>query len=194
MKRSAKTLQYAAHHEAGHAVAAVLLCHEFDYVTIVPDDDSGGHISHTRRADIVDAWNEGNRNSADVAQYMEHELIVTLAGSASQRLFFPRSRWRYGFGEGTSPGGFIPAGTRITLKDSDLQTVTDILHGLHGYDEAVFFAYHAFVQARASYLVRTHRAEIERVAAALLDRKTLLANEVRAAMGPEYVAPGGPKP
>jgi hypothetical protein len=32
-------------HEAGHALAAVLTGHNLDYVTVVPDDKSGGHAS-----------------------------------------------------------------------------------------------------------------------------------------------------
>jgi hypothetical protein len=35
-----------AHHEAGHAVAAIYLDRPMLYVTIVPDDNSGGHVKY----------------------------------------------------------------------------------------------------------------------------------------------------
>jgi hypothetical protein len=45
-----RRLEHIAHHEAGHAVAAVAFRKSFRYVTIEPDDDSLGHIIFQKRA------------------------------------------------------------------------------------------------------------------------------------------------
>jgi hypothetical protein len=45
-----RRVEHIAHHEAGHAVAAVAFRKSFRYVTIEPDDDSLGHIIFQKRA------------------------------------------------------------------------------------------------------------------------------------------------
>jgi hypothetical protein len=48
--RFAKREPITAHHEAGHAVAHVMLDVDFDHVIIVPDDDSAGRARQRARA------------------------------------------------------------------------------------------------------------------------------------------------
>ncbi len=36
-----------AHHEAGHALMAFLLDRKFEYVTIIPEGKSAGHLAYT---------------------------------------------------------------------------------------------------------------------------------------------------
>lgn len=100
MTRKERKDWMVAIHEAGHAVAIVILGEDFDLVTIVPGEGTGGHVATTRPDDIHDAWESGDRDNPRVAQWAEHEIIHTYAGGEAQRLFFPRCRWRGGQGLG----------------------------------------------------------------------------------------------
>jgi hypothetical protein len=185
-KREQRRRQIKAVHEAGHAVAHVMLGMDFDYATIVANEDSGGHVAMTRPDDVVEMWNCGDRDNPRVRDFVERELIATFAGHIAQRRAFPRSHWQYGFGVMKSPGGFIPEGKPVAIPGSDIQTVIRIIDDLHGHDgDAVRFAYHAYVEARAEALVRQHIKQIEAVAAALLKHDTLTADAIRAIMFPD---------
>ena len=101
MTRKERKDAITAHHEAGHAVAKVMLGIDFDYVTIVSDGDAAGHVAMTRPPHILEAHASCNGDPLSdptLAQRIEHEIIDTLADAEAQRLFFPRSRWRAGVG------------------------------------------------------------------------------------------------
>ncbi len=191
MTRKQRKDAITAHHEAGHAVASVMLGMDFDYVTIIPDGDSRGHVENTRPKDILEAMNNGDRRENPlVYHWMENEIIETLAGPEAQHLFFPRSRlndtyWGVDFskphGDKVEPRRNI----RIAASGGDLSNAIRLVDDLHGQGN-VAECYYFYVTARARALVRTHRDEIERVAQALLKYKTLSANQVRAAMSPEF--------
>jgi len=72
-----------AHHEAGHAVAALMRHIRFSYVTIQPNADSVGHLL-LRRLRPVRAM-----------EPMHNRGIVALAGEVAQRRFNPRSVRRH---------------------------------------------------------------------------------------------------
>ena len=89
-----------AHHEAGHAVAAVYLNRPMIYVTILPDDDSACHIKFGNPPrGILRAARDGDLENPRLTQWIERELITTLAGGFAQARFDPDSDWRGGMGE-----------------------------------------------------------------------------------------------
>lgn len=74
-------LAATAHHEAGHAVAAVLKNVGFHQVSIVSEAGSAGHVKFLRPA----------RKLEDVHK----RGMIALAAEAAQRRFNPRSARRY---------------------------------------------------------------------------------------------------
>jgi len=76
-----------AYHEAGHAVAALVLHRRFRHVTIEPDEDSGGHI----------AWSLGGPRVSELANSerrlrarIERGIIVTYAGPLAEARYTGR--------------------------------------------------------------------------------------------------------
>jgi hypothetical protein len=195
MTRKERKAAITAYHEAGHAVAHVMLGEDFDYVTIVPNDDSAGYIEMTRPADIVEAWQNGDRlDNARVTQYTEHELIGILAGSEAQRLFFPRCQWRAGHGIVEAVDLTLPHGLGVKPKPNmtimtdggDAQNAWRLVLDLHDGDADVAREHYVYLGFRTRALVRAHRDKIDRVAQALLKHKTLSADQARTAMFPEF--------
>ncbi|NPD68292.1 hypothetical protein HN018_19295 [Lichenicola cladoniae] len=86
MTRSA--LAATAHHEAGHAFAAILKGVRFDYVTVEADMQRGsaGHVRFLRANAGFEATHKG--------------AVVAMAGEAAQRRYNPRSiRVHHGEGD-----------------------------------------------------------------------------------------------
>ena len=71
------------------------------------------------------------------------------------------------------------------LGGSDIQNAIRLVADMHGQG-AVADAYYAYVKARASAFVECQWPEIQRVAAALLESKTLTADQVWAVVFPEF--------
>jgi len=79
-------LAATAHHEAGHAVAAVIRRVHFRHVTIEAQDDAAGHVAYLRPARGM--------------KQMHARGMIALAGEAAQRRFNPRSvRRHHGAGD-----------------------------------------------------------------------------------------------
>lgn len=62
-----------AYHEAGHAVAYILLDRKFDYVTIVPGGGFAGHLS-------------GGQYEGKVKRLINKEVIILLAGEVAEQI------------------------------------------------------------------------------------------------------------
>lgn len=75
-------LAATAHHEAGHAIAAILRAVRFDYVTVEINDNSAGHLRF-----LV--------SPRGVERSFHARGIVAMAGEAALRRFNPRSIRRY---------------------------------------------------------------------------------------------------
>lgn len=165
-----------------HVIAHIRLDVDFDTVTIIPDVErnSNGHVTLTSPEWFVEAWNNGGSiDDAEFAQRIEHAVIISLAGSKAQKLFFPRSKWQQGHGICRDMHG------DKYLKDgSDVHKVDYLLDELHQGNEKIARQHRQYLEARADDLVQANRADIERVAKALLERKTLTHAEVRAVMFP----------
>ena len=185
-KRTHRRDQIAAHHEAGHAIARIVLGEDFDYVTIQPDDECAGHVASTRPDDVFESWNNGDRlYNPRVTQYVEHEVIDTLAGSEAQRLFFPRCHWRAGHGLVKNLNRGLGGGNQWMADGSDMQKVHRLLYDLHSGDFDIVREHYVYLATRARSLVKVHRERIARVAEALMENRTLSADAVRAVAWPE---------
>lgn len=79
-------LEATAHHEAGHAVAAVMRGIKIGHVTIKGDQEAAGHIRFLRPSKGL--------------EQLHKRGMIALAGEAAQRRFNPRSiRRHHGAGD-----------------------------------------------------------------------------------------------
>lgn len=178
-KRSKYQTELTAFHEAGHAVAHAVLNLPFEYVTIVPDDDAAGHIAYDRPDEILEKWNDGDRDDANLRHHIERELITTLAGLTAQRRQFPRShgRMNYKLSEDAvclpdATGFALKPGMRLASPGADYTTASRIVHDLFG-DNDVATEYLVYINARTLALIRDQWNAVERVAHALIERQRL---------------------
>jgi hypothetical protein len=99
-------------------------------------------------------------------QAKERAILVTLAGPYAQKRFDQRSDWRGRSHTGVSSG-------------CDFDIVTDLIHTMHGKGK-VAEAYWRYVEARAEQLVNQHWDRIEPLAEALLQRKAMTGDAMKA--------------
>jgi len=168
-------LKKVAYHEAGHVVAHVVLGLPFEMVTIVPDEDREGRVEGLRPEEIQNKWEEGDREDLAVRDWMERELIALYAGPIAQRRQFPRSR---------TNGVHQLGGKRYAVPGSDQSQIVRQCHDLFQGEREVANAYERFITARARSLVEHYWSEIETLALALLERKTMTELEVRKLLCP----------
>ncbi len=158
--RTADDRRCAAYHEAGHAVIRVDLRLAFHKVTIVPDDESEGHVEPGRAFRTPPEYRQGAR----FRDAVERNVKAGLAGvAATQEL--------------------LGQGTYVEQGDWDSRRVLDFLELLVPLgDSEIVDAYMRLLDLRTRRLVThwSNRVAIEAVAAALLERNTLTGREVRA--------------
>ena len=156
-ERERRLLEQVAYHEAGHAVACVRLGRAFRYATIVPKEDSLGHVLYTS---FGASFRPGIDVSSKTERIIDRQVLIALAGMAADRRFVGRRNWR---------------GAR-----SDLDHATEFGSFLHGDDE-VLSKYVEYKLAQADSMMRAPIVwvQVEAVAAALLDRQHLAAVEIR---------------
>ncbi len=146
-----------AYHEAGHAVAAWL----FGYgcvikrVSAVAEEDFLGVLEGgSPLADMDPEWD----SAPEVVAALENDAVILNSGPVAQRRFKPRS-WREYHGS----------------KDrSDAVSLVGKLGGSIEHEEAL----HARLYQRAEALISAHWAEVEAVAAALIECGELSGNEL----------------
>ena len=143
-----------AHHEAGHAVVAVLFSFNVEYATIRPNGITVGHVK---------CWPRGrldlDSGTPVMTRKMEQLVTVILAGDIAQRIYSPRS-------------------SRTWQTTSDRSAATDIALAKCGSSESAtaFISWRTIV---ARDIVKGRWPIICKVAAALLDRETLSGDELR---------------
>ena len=188
-----------AYHEAGHAVAAIVLRRPFKTVDIVGDEEYDGLIIYKA---TPKKFRKMDRSDARIIQRVERNAVVTFAGGIAQRRYAPRSHWHRDMGQRYELAPILYYDAQQYQNDlrrgpqrisrpsvgSDLQRIDDGLAyigqhvGLAGKHGEVARAYRASLRARAEKLVEDHWPEIQKVAKALLKQKTLHKDEVRRAM------------
>lgn len=151
-----------AYHEAGHAVAGLCLGLRVRHVTIVPDEDSAGHVKSEREkpstAFAVECgylWHP--------SRFRAEKLVMRmLAGEVAQRRYNPRSvRWRHG--------------------QSDRNQSLDILLKYNPYEDAPGLTHHyEMLRKWTVSLIEQHWHLVEAVAKALLEHRQLSGTQVRA--------------
>ena len=164
-------LAATAYHEAGHVAATIWLYIRLrrKAATIVPN--------HTQRVwlspgAVWTRWDLKGRPDVEITSRMyvrlEREIVVFLAGEHAQRKCRPSS-------------------VRSHHGDSDRRNAIDLLSYLvPKVGSKEFTLHYQLLNARAKNLVDALWPQITAVANALLERKTLTAQEVRAVLFPEF--------
>lgn len=79
-----------AYHEAGHALALILLKRKFKYVTIRPDQDSKGQVRYHGNSRKVNTERYFIFNPSDFQRYFKHDF-KTIAGMVAEKMYTGRS-------------------------------------------------------------------------------------------------------
>jgi ATP-dependent Zn protease len=153
-KQRARWLAAVAHHEAGHAIASFRRKRGIRHVTIVPAADYAGRVAHYKAPASFQAIDEGRLSNAQV----EDRVLISLAGPEAERKF---------------SGRYDHAGA-----SSDHDWVVDLLMKHSGSAEEVN-AWSKLMHLRARGFVEHHWEDIEAVAAALLERRTIKGSDVK---------------
>lgn len=148
-----------AFHEAGHAALNIHFDRDLVTVSIAEDETSAG------RVDVDSAGDDDLKYEIDdsLGQVEFERVIMTaLAGEIAQSRYSPAS---------VCPGG----------ADGDWRIVGRYLDELDAPTEEIRDAYVRLLRLRAASLVDNLWPRIERLAAALVERKTLSADDARQA-------------
>lgn len=200
----ARLLQ-VAYHEAGHAVAIHVLEPEMTLrtATIVPKGDSSGHVS-------PDMNNQLSAVYMNSLEYLKEQVVVFLAGRAVEQKRFGLLRadsgavsdiqsattlaWRgitvFGLDEVFGPVS-LKAAQSVVAQAKDSSYLADMAPTgwLHDLAQQRLHTWMKWGMQEARRLVDAHWEQIDRLALALFERKTMSNAEVRRVLGgggPEF--------
>lgn len=156
--RERRKLEATAYHEAGHAVACIVLEHPFLSATIIATDETLGSITKRPVPPSITREDELTHRSR---RWIEREILCWLAGLAAEQRWTGRNNWR---------------GAR-----SDISWVVELGAFLHQAGTKVLDKYLDYMIERARDLVSAPQnwLRIEALATALLERRTLSAREAK---------------
>jgi ATP-dependent Zn protease len=146
---------HSATHEAGHAVIARVLTLACGEATIVPDYDAGG-AGYSLTKDpwqCVFEWEKRGKVRDNPDAVWHARIIAFMAGAEAEQVLL-----------GATQGGDGDDRDQIELMADEL--------------DGSWSRIEPRLRAMTRMLVRRHRARIERVAAALLERRTLSREEL----------------
>jgi hypothetical protein len=148
-----------AHHEAAHAVFQLKLGLRRGRVTIKPDlKGSLGH-AELRRPKWINDQPATLREEQRLRLHAENEILALYAGRIAQGKY---------------------AGRKITWgHEGDDHSIMDLATSCVSHHDEVRFAFLVYCQKHAALLVEAWWPEINAVAHALAERKSLTAREVR---------------
>lgn len=165
-RTSPVSLQVVAHHEAGHAVAGVVLCVEFTEVRIVPGED--GKIGVPLKEN---PW-LGPRPSSNPGEFTDAEWATLSQSEWKWEEWKKRDHEKYAL--------FCFAGKAAQLEYAGVANNEDakadysfVEHWLPNYEQRK-----AALEQEARELVRKHWPAVQAVAAELLERTVLVPAEV----------------
>jgi hypothetical protein len=174
MSRHFRSLAITAFHESAHAVIALSIDLPFSFVTIGwPPANTMVALSVTGmtakpRGRRSGSWGYFNFDTAYDEKYflMTHEKIAlsVLAGPHGQRKFAPRSKWR-------------------DDAQTDHKVSRAVIRERLGLSGKAAVAKFAELDALAAQVVADNWPDITKVAEALIERRTMIENEVRAVLG-----------
>lgn len=154
--RSRRYDRHVAYHEAAHAVLSVHCDRRFRFVSIESHVGAAGHVQHFRGLRSASADQLTPRT---IAWRVQQDVVILLAGDIAVK------RWR---------GRRDRAGAMTDEHD-----VNDLASLLHERGSPEFVAFIRYMAVHAKGLVDTHWADIEAVAATLVDRRRLSERDVR---------------
>ena len=125
-------------------VTSIVINEPFGYATIIKDSNVKGHVNHTSSIFLGEVW----------FLKLEVSVLSTLAGMQAQRYFFPRSLWRRS-GRDDWEAAASSLREKLGLQGKELEAE------LHRLSDV------------AARLVHEHRAEIQKVAAVLLETQNV---------------------
>ena len=153
-------------HEAGHAVIARVLTLACGGATVVPDYDAG-EAGYSITADpwaCVSEWEKRGKVRDNFDAVFHARIIAFMAGAEAEQVLL-----------GATQGGDGDDRDQIELMAVELMAVQ--------LGDGSWSRIEPRLRAMTRMLVRRHRARIERVAAALLERKTLSREELDRLVG-----------
>lgn len=162
MDKTKQHTVFVAYHKAGHAVASCQLGFGARKVTIVPTDTAEGSMSPKGYVQLHRLeWD--TFTGARLGRFHD-KIVVLLAGVEAQRRYSPRS----------------VRSLHLHRKDSDFSRADELLFRLHGHDNECRAAFR-YLQIRTQNLVNNEMnwARIEGLAKALIERGTLIGDEVK---------------
>jgi hypothetical protein len=158
-ERRRRKLEAVAHHESGHAVACIQWERPFKYVTIIPGEDSLGAIHLPDFPKMVHHLDIEVSQQAE--RWINREVLIRMAGSASEGYFTGRHNWR---------GAAQDMDTASYFGDRLYPTGTKVHDKYLGF---MFERAKAFITAPERWFL------VEAVATRLLERRKLSSRAVR---------------
>jgi ATP-dependent Zn protease len=148
-----------AYHEAGHTVMHLLTDVLIDSVSIIPTDDDLGYTRWEHGAAAFFSLNRGNYRSRELQALAKAHALICMAGIVAEEIKFG-SPYEDGAGH-------------------DLDSFHDVAY----YMTRDTGGYATQKKHQAKRMLRQHWGKVEAIAAALLERKILTAEEVNQITG-----------
>ena len=172
MGKADTQLQITAYHEAGHTVAAHALGAPVGRVTIVPTDEYNGASLHGRiisRREIV-AFEYGSISSFVGETVALRTVIIAFGGMVAQRRYSPHGlrRWHW---------------------STDHEHIRDIVYRVVGDDATEAKHWYGRALRRTERIIEQRWREVDALALALLEKRTLSGAEATAAIQSPYAVP-----
>lgn len=147
-----------AYHEAGHAIMAAIRGKYPTHATIVREANIAGKI------DVADDWpaefDRRSNNSSEKQEHVETLILIKLAASIAHDIRFPNRVHDEG-------------------DDCDEQAARNFIIDYAGWAETCRDSYFLQLQQIAYEIIQEHWKWVEAVAAALMEQKTISADEIR---------------
>ena len=158
-------LDSTAHHEAGHAVAAIVQGLIITYVTIKPDEDFLGACLHPS------AFGYEFSGTRERKKIVRECIIASYAGLQAEKIFNPQAEeWRAQHDENNA----------FSLSHEFLVLPRQCSH----IGDEAHLEFLAKLQLEARKLIRRHWSSVSAVARALLETKTLNHDQVKEIIDP----------
>jgi hypothetical protein len=148
-----------AYNEAGHAVVGLYFGHDIEVVTIARKGDAAGSVAHNRADHDALRYEDELQNQV----IFERAIMAAMAGEVAQRKFAPDS-------------------IEDVHAATDRRLMNEYLEELDAATDEIREAWARLLNLRTIALIDRLWPHVERLATALLKRKTLTRDEAKKAM------------